>query len=64
VGDQPDAVLLRAWRLAFGVEADDGWAELESLLPTLIGVGYVETDGRAWTFTVRGIARVNELAPD
>jgi hypothetical protein len=64
VSDQLDADLLRAWRLAFGVETDEGWVELESLLPTLIGAGYVATDGRAWSFTVRGITRVNELAPD
>jgi hypothetical protein len=60
----PDAILVRAWRLAFGEGADDGRAELEALLPALVAAGYVESDERIWSFTPRGVARVNELVPD
>ena len=62
--DDVDAVLVRAWLLAFRDDTDAGRAELESLLPELIAAGYVETDGQIWSFTGRGVARVDELVPD
>jgi hypothetical protein len=36
---EADAILVRAWRLAFGDGSDGGRAELESLLPALVAAG-------------------------
>jgi hypothetical protein len=58
------AILVRAWRLAFRDNSDEGRVELEALLPALVAAGYVESDERIWSFTPRGVARVNELVPD
>ena len=59
-----DAILERAWKLAFHGDTEEGWSELESLLPELAAAGYVETGETVWSFTPAGIARVNELLPD
>jgi hypothetical protein len=61
---EADAILVRAWQLAFGESSDGGRAELESLLPALVAAGFVESDERIWNFTPGGVARVNELVPD
>ncbi len=62
--ESTDAVLERAWKLAFRSDTEEGWIELESLLPALAAAGYVETGETTWSFTPAGIARINELLPD
>jgi len=63
--DNADAALVRAWKLAFHAAlSDEGWSELEALLPELAAAGYVELGETAWNFSPTGIARINELLPD
>lgn len=43
---------------------DDVMDEYERLLPALIEAGYVESDDDTWSYTPKGIERVEELGLD
>jgi hypothetical protein len=59
-----DRALIRASRLALEDFTDEIFAEIETLLPTLVAAGYAEALEDRWGFTPKGIERAEELDPD
>lgn len=59
-----DRALLRAQELFLEDATDEGFAEIEELLPTLVAEGYAEALEDRWGFTPKGIARAEALERD
>lgn len=56
-----DEVLMEAWELAGGPHNDDVGRRFEELLPALLQAGYADADEYVWSFSEKGIERIEEL---
>ena len=59
--EEPDAALMRAWKLRIEDHTDGVIDEFEPLIPILVAAGYAEADDYTWRFTPEGVARAEQL---